>query len=318
MKKVADSILLIALPVLALVLLAHADVHTAQYKTAMVCMMCHKNTHPTFVEGYKKSPHARSMQKADVEGAIVGDFSTNTAFTKDKVAYVLGLGRREQAYLDAGYRVLPAVWDVKTKSWKPTESVDGSTQCIGCHTTGYNAAQKTYAQMGAGCESCHGPGGEHVASTDRKATIVNPRNLDPAKRSMVCGQCHSVGHDAVMVDGKLTPGKLAFPTAYRPGDDLAKSFIDAKPTTAGRNRQYSEFIQSKHSQMGVSCTTCHDPHNTSTNPAQLKKPVTELCLGCHAGKVKDLATHAPNAPADATCATCHMPEGRHNFAKPGS
>jgi predicted CXXCH cytochrome family protein len=306
MKKLCVIVLTIP-AVLVLAMIAHGDVHSAQYKTAVLCMMCHKNTHPAIVAGYQKSPHAKAMQKADVEGAIVGDFSSNTPFTKDKVAYVLGVGVHQQAYLDASYQVLPAEWDVATKTWKSIPAADGSTQCIGCHQTGYNADTKTAAQMGVGCEACHGPGSEHVGSSDHMG-IVNPKDLDSAKRSMVCGQCHSVGQD--------TSGHLAFPANYRPGDDLTKSFVDAKPTTPSRNSQYSDFIRSKHAQVGLSCVTCHDPHDTTTNADQLLKPVNDLCLGCHAAKIKDMATHAPNAPAGATCATCHMPNGQHTFVKP--
>jgi predicted CXXCH cytochrome family protein len=289
--------------------IAICDVHTAPYKATSTCMMCHKNMSKAIVEGYQKSPHSKAMAKADAEGAIVGDFSTNTVFKKDLVAYVLGSGIKEQSYMDASYKVLPATWDVKTRSWKAQEPVDGATQCIGCHTTGLDVKTNTSVQMGVGCESCHGPGGDHVSSP-KKTTIVNPSTLEPAKKAMVCGQCHSVGKDL--------SGKYAFPIGFRPGDDLSKCLVDAKPTTAGRNQQYSEWVTSKHATMGVTCTNCHDPHNTSANEAQLKKPVTELCLGCHAAKIKDLATHAPSAPAGATCATCHMPDGRHTFAKPGA
>ncbi len=286
------------------------DIHTAQYKGATVCMMCHGVKNKPIVEAYKKSPHANTLRKADVADAIVADFSTNKTFTKDKVAFVLGKGRHQQAFLDAAYKVLPAEWDVKSKSWKAVEAVDGSTQCLGCHTTGFKAADKTFTQMSVGCEACHGPGGDHVGAPG-KATIFNPSNLKGKQQAMVCGQCHSVGKD--------TEGIHSFPVGYRPGDDLSKSFVDAKPTSAGRNQQYSEFIQSKHAETGmVSCTTCHDPHNVVGTPGQLVKPINELCLGCHAGKVKDLATHAPKAAADATCATCHMPDGRHTFAKPGA
>jgi predicted CXXCH cytochrome family protein len=308
MKKLflsCATVLGIALVALA----ATGDVHTAPYKGSTTCLMCHKGMSKVIVDGYTKSPHSKAMQKADVAGAIVADFSSNTAFKKDKVAYVLGSGRHEQAYLDAAFKVLPATWDSKAKTWKPTAAVDGATQCVGCHTTGHNTADNTSTQLGVGCESCHGPGGDHVGAP-KKTTIVNPKNLTPAQQAMVCGQCHSAGKD--------TSGKFAYPTTFRPGDDLAKTFVDAKPTAAGRNQQYSEYITSKHAQVGVTCVTCHDPHNTGTNAAQLKKPVTELCLGCHAGKIKSLAEHAPGAPAGAGCATCHMPGGRHIFAKPAA
>lgn len=305
----------IAVPVAALVIVVAAglvtgDVHTAEYKGSTMCKMCHKAMNKPIVDGYDKTAHPVAMRKADAPGAIVADFAASTAFTKDKVAYVLGKGRNEQAFLDASFQVLPAVWDVKAKAWKATPAADGATQCVGCHVTNFDPAAKTWTEMGEGCEACHGPGSEHLAGADKKTTVVNPKNLDKAKQSMVCGQCHSVGKDP--------SGKFAFPVGFRPGDDLAAKFVDAKPVAPGRNQQYSELIQSKHGPAGVGCADCHDPHNVAGIKGQLRKPVNDLCLGCHAAKIKDMATHAPTAPAGSTCATCHMPNGQHTFKKVGA
>ena len=283
--------------------LANGDAHTAQYKGTAMCVMCHKNMHKAVVEGYQKITHPKAMQKADAAGAIVADFA-GSPFTKDKVAFVLGRGTREQAYLDANLQVLPGSWDVKSKAWKATPAADGATQCVGCHATGYDVEKKTYVEAGVGCEACHGPGSEHIAKPGKDSA------LSAKQLGMVCGSCHSAGKD--------TSGKYAFPVGFRPGDDLTKSFVDAKPTAPGRNQQYSELMQSKHGQMGFACTTCHDPHGTTGIATQLKKPINDGCLSCHAAKIKDLKTHAPAAPADATCATCHMPGGQHTFKKPGA
>ena len=309
MKKLT-AILLAGLVVIVTAGLVIGDVHTAAYKGSVTCKMCHKIMHEAVVEGVETSAHPTTMQKADAQGAIVGDFATNPMFTRDKVAFVLGKGRNEQAYLDANFQVLPALWNVKEKSWKPAQALDGATQCIGCHTTGYDAATKSYAEAGVGCEACHGPGEDHMTGSDQKATILNPKNLGAKERAMVCGQCHSVGKD--------TTGKFAHPVGFRPGDDLAKAFADAEPTAPGRNQQYSEFVTSKHAQLGFLCVTCHDPHNAAGIAGQLKKPVNELCSGCHAATIKDMATHAPSASASATCATCHMPRGQHAFRQPGA
>ncbi|MDH7481677.1 MAG: cytochrome c3 family protein [Armatimonadota bacterium] len=284
------------------------DTHTAAYKGSTLCKMCHQNTHKELVEAYLKTGHPKAFQKADAEGAIVADFSSNPVFTKDKVAYVLGKGIKQQAFLDANLQVLPAIWDVKTKKWKPTQAVDGATQCIGCHVTGYNAETKAYVEAGVGCESCHGPGGDHVSNATAKGSILKLTELPRDRQTMICGGCHSKGKDL--------SGKFAFPIGFKPGDDLAKFFVDAKPTTPGLNQQYSEHITSTHyTKLTMTCTTCHDPHNQSGIAHELRKPVNEQCLGCHAAKIKDMATHAPNAAADATCATCHMPYGEHIFKK---
>jgi predicted CXXCH cytochrome family protein len=273
-------------------------------------MMCHKNSHKAVVDGYLKSSHPKAMQKADAPGAIVADFTKNAPFAKDKVAYTLGSGKFEQAYLDGKFQVLPGAWDVKNKAWKAAPSVNGTTQCVGCHSTGQDAATGAMAQMGVGCESCHGPGGDHMKGP-KANPVVKLKALDAKSLSQVCGQCHSVG--------KSPDGVSASPRGFVPGGgDLAKSFVDAKPTGPGRNQQYSEFLQSKHYQAGLSCSTCHEPHGASDLPARLKKPLSEQCLSCHGAKIKDIPTHAPSAPAGSTCATCHMPQGVHSFVKPQS
>lgn len=285
------------------------DIHKAAYKGNMMCKLCHQGLekHKPIVEAFDKTAHPKALQKASAEGAIVGDFSTNPLFKKEDVAWVLGKGRNKQAYLDAQFKVLGAMWYVKEKKWKKAQEADGLTQCIACHTTGFDPATKKWTQDGVTCEACHGPGGDH-AKMGNKAFIVNPKNLVPAKTGMICGQCHSAGKDPT--------GKFVHPVGFRPGDDLAKVFVDAKPTVAGANQQYSEHLQSKHAQVGTHCTTCHSPHsNGATGKSQLKQPVNEQCLACHAGTIKDLKTHAPQAAADATCATCHMHEGVHTFKK---
>lgn len=286
------------------------DIQKAAYKGNMMCKMCHNGLekHKPIIEAFDKTAHPKALQKASAEGAIVGDFSTNPLFKKEDVAWVLGKGRNKQAYLDANFKVFGAMWDVKEKKWKKAQEADGLTQCIACHTTGFDPATKKWIQDGVTCEACHGPGGDHIGKMGNKAFIVNPKNLDPVKKGMICGQCHSAGKDPT--------GKLPHPVGFRPGMDLTKTFVDAKPTAPGDNQQYSEHLQSKHAQVGTNCTTCHSPHsNGATGKSQLKTPVNEQCLACHAAKIVDMKTHAPQAAPDATCATCHMHQGVHTFKK---
>lgn len=263
------------------------DGKTATYKGTAICKMCHKTINKPIIEGYEKSAHASAMQKADAEKAVVADFSKDAPFSRDKVAFVLGRGRSQQAYLDAQMQVLPAKWDVKSGSWKKIEPADGWVQCIGCHVTNYDVEKKSYTEMGVGCEACHGPGSEHLTKAN-KETAPTVDKLSPQLQAMVCGRCHSLGKD--------TSGKYPFAPGFRPGDDLSKVFVDAKPSTPGINQQYSEFIQSEHAAAGLTCTTCHDPHNATGIHGQLRKPVNEQCLDCHKDTVKDMATHAPSAP----------------------
>lgn len=301
--------LVLVMVVAALVLSASAT-FSQDYKTSKMCIMCHKMKHPAIVEGFAKIAHPRALQDATANpAAIVATFDDKSPIKKEDIKYTLGIGTRSQAYIGADMKTLPAEWSVTDKKWVTTTAQDSKTQCIGCHVTGYDATKATWSEIGVNCEACHGPGGDHIAGGGDKTKIVNPNNLAADKQAMICGQCHSKGTD--------TTKAYAFPTTYKPGGDLAAAFIDAQPKTAGRNQQYSDWKTSKHAAMGIGCVKCHEPHGVGTTDAcQLVKPVIALCTGCHANK--DMKTHAPSAPADATCATCHMPGGRHLFSKPGA
>jgi len=63
--------------------------------------------------------------------------------------------------------------------------------CVSCHVTGF-PAESGYAGQGAreplanvGCESCHGPGGEHAA---------NPAKKPPGDAKAACATCHTPEH----------------------------------------------------------------------------------------------------------------------------
>lgn len=212
----------------------------------------------------------------------------------------------------------------QAKAWKETKHAqakpaeDAKGIDLYRRVTGLSPETNQSAEAGVACEMCHGPGSEHMAAKpeNRTKTIVNPAKLEPLegedasgpikREAMVCGQCHS---DLVDADGKTV-----VPCAYRPGDDLTKIAKIGEPKAGQPFQQFAELAGSKHYGK-VACLNCHDPHNTTDQPHQLRKPVNELCSGCHADKA-DIKAHAPTAGDKDTCATCHMPEGRHIFAKP--
>jgi len=79
-----------------------------------------------------------------------------------------------------------------------------NADCLRCHTTGFgkpggfapgDGAQPALA--GVGCESCHGPGGDHVAEGARKqGTIVKLSDkCGSCVILQVCGSCHDDAND---------------------------------------------------------------------------------------------------------------------------
>lgn len=82
----------------------------------------------------------------------------------------------------------------------------GKAECLKCHTTGFGRSGgfppdgTVDAHPGlanVGCESCHGPGGEHVKADARKVgTIVSLTDkCDSCVILQICGSCHDDAND---------------------------------------------------------------------------------------------------------------------------
>ena len=137
-------------------------------------------------------------------GSSFGDRAPET-FSVD---YTLG-AKRYQGYLstlpDGRIYVLPVFWHVASKRWVDWKEItpipDGAhdlrqiwnANCFNCHATniaqGYDVATKrytsTWTEMGIGCEACHGPGRQHVASDGGvgEGSRVEARRTTTARRT---------------------------------------------------------------------------------------------------------------------------------------
>ncbi len=200
------------------------------------------------------------------------------------------------------------------------ESTD--RRCEGCHTTGTqvtwntsgdSAYTATYAEVGIGCEMCHGP---YNGGTGHG---YNPEDLaDTRRANEICGQCHNRGHS---ID-QLGPKTFGYPWnatdgIFTPGDSLDAFFVAGNPDdnpdyfwpddmhSKKHRQQFLDFYQSSkptYPYHEVRCFECHDPHG-SANEHDIVEEIIEveepdtfriptqvdnntLCLACH-------ATHGP-------------------------
>lgn len=260
-----------------------------------------------------------------------------------RVDYVLG-GRRVQQFLttlpDGMIAVLNPTWDSVRKKWissrdahNPEESSRDPVQawnqaCFGCHVSGeqknFDPQRLRYATRwrdpGVGCESCHGPGSEHVAAAKLPATatvrasirasILNPAKLDAARSATICAQCHSLRD--IYVDG-YTAGANYYDyfvpvMQYRDASEDSAYWPDGRP-----RRLANEAIGLWQSQCflkgGATCVTCHSrshDEDVAHNP-QLRGNI--LCARCHsaiAANVTAHTHHGANSPGS-SCLECHMP-----------
>ncbi|HJZ88447.1 MAG TPA: multiheme c-type cytochrome [Polyangia bacterium] len=222
--------------------------------------------------------------------------------------------------------------------------------CIECHSTagqpriepGSGVPASRVAELGIGCEACHGPGADHIAANrsplrrfGRHAaagsaaaaptadpTISNPARLGARAASEVCGQCHGIGCNL----DDWPQGGLR----YRPGQDLeqfrplvraatlasgpCRRPIAAQPGFAASRywrdgmvrvsgREYSALHESRCFRGGhLSCQSCHSMHASD--------PDDQIASG---------------RDGDGACLSCHPSYGadllahtHHRAASPGS
>jgi hypothetical protein len=101
-------------------------------------------------------------------------------------------------------------------------------ECVVCHVVGfeYNSGYRnevaTPHLKNVGCESCHGPGSEHVNNKNRKPALLklmNPYKAPPNETedqkairlrqlNIFCQHCHDVDNDVGWNDPPIKPGEL--------------------------------------------------------------------------------------------------------------
>ncbi len=209
---------------------------------------------------------------------------------------------------------VPGEWG----SWTG-RGMNWNAMCADCHNTavdkGYDPARDAYettmAEMGVGCESCHGPGSDHVswqgghAGESPDPTIASLRApADPALSVDACGVCHA-RREALM---EHLPRGAALLEAFHPELPSASPTFLPDGRIRDEDFEYASFLLSRLHLGGVTCLDCHEPHSGS-----LRLPGDDLCMSCHNAPVGalqapiDRRTHSRHAPDQASCVDCHMP-----------
>jgi hypothetical protein len=275
-------------------------------------------------------------------------------FHNYQVAYVIGINKRQNyltVFPNGAIHVLPVEWDVEQTKWTKNYGLDNyfpgngnywsdngriwQFKCGGCHSTGmkinYDKAthsfNTTFASLGIGCESCHGPGSSHIRAArfnyDReKETIINPSKLPWRLRAAVCGQCHNWGASTAKVSPfrEGFPERYSYPYGFEVGKPLYLFYVNKSVDDKLHHQQYNEWNSSAHAEAGIMCTTCHAVHQEGLhkNPHKaLTKFISDsLCTNCHK-TTKKRAAHRIHTFG--SCIACHMPktegnEHSHTFA----
>ena len=201
--------------------------------------------------------------------------------------------------------------DLGWADYHPADVKIYNYSCFKCHTTGGDTTGTwlagvdglgTFTEGGIGCESCHGPGSEHIA--------------DPSKDNI--DKVYEMAHHDNSLGGLSVGGVVQTPDAD--GDDVNfmcgtchnRDYADPINVSGGfvrHHEQWDEFTATKHGDNGLTCVSCHDPHKRTIWDGD---GITKTCEECHSEQVATV-----NHSGGATCVDCHMPYAAKSGAKRG-
>ncbi len=187
--------------------------------------------------------------------------------------------------------------------------------CEGCHTVNElgNAVTETAGHSATGedryldvqCESCHGPGLDHVQLPGAQQPLAAMSvGLD---LTVGCGECHQGSHHPFAEEwSQSLHAEVVGFAANRPECESCHTGEGALKAW-GIETSFTEqsTVSQPDNHLAITCAVCHDPHG-SANSAQLRFPIDvaneeqNLCMKCH---------HKRGVPDPGTFRGPHSPEG---------
>ncbi|HEX8795741.1 MAG TPA: ammonia-forming cytochrome c nitrite reductase subunit c552 [Polyangiaceae bacterium] len=261
--------------------------------------------------------------------------SSRGSHERRRVDVAVASGRQHQLYAtrneDGSLTLLPVVWTTKAKQWLPLSlyqpadldpaapnyfgAQDMTKGCVSCHLSqayrhvGPDGVKNAYVDLSINCESCHGPGAEHVRRRRAGRTDEVYKDLAPlgsVEESRVCGGCHG-----------FQLKRYVFPPAP---DGLPQIFVTSLLNQSLRpdgtqhltSYQYAGHVLSAgFREKNLHCKDCHAPHGLEARAKDGSSAVGALsnkqCTTCHEELVAPakIAAHSHHS-ASVRCVDCHM------------
>jgi DmsE family decaheme c-type cytochrome len=211
---------------------------------------------------------------------------------------------------------------------------DGIKQDFEASTMGAQMSPGTGMPL-VDCETCHGPGSLAIKGiTEKKVqldaregrqtecdyeTFINLENLPAPAQSLICLKCHTANATFNLHNwnaGEHAVNEVSCSDCHKihAGPDLiVRPKETYKMCFECHEDVRAEFaLPSRHPVLEgkVICTTCHDPHATTSDQLLRKDSERATCSMCHAEKEGPFVyEHSENTE---DCTACHSPHGSVN------
>lgn len=157
------------------------------------------------------------------------------------------------------------------------------------------------------CQDCHPAfqqawmnGAHGRATTDPVFQVAWKEQGEDPK----CLACHVTGYnplDGTYIADGITCEACHSPIAENHPQEPMPTDQSGKLCGSCHSEAYFEWQVSVHREKGLSCSGCHDPHQTGLK----MENSLELCASCHRGRASNF-THSAHSQSGLNCADCHM------------
>ena len=200
----------------------------------------------------------------------------------------------------------------------------GEDMCVECHEGyGEKLAKTQHGKSGFsnlsehGCESCHGPGGQHVE--DPEAWQPRVTDKSPGEQNAVCQQCHDGAaqffwpgstHEGRDVTCTTCHGVHTYKSEVK---QLKAASVTEQCFTCHKDIRAETWKRSHHPirEGQITCTDCHNPHGAQSDKMVNAASINDQCYSCHAEKRGPFLWD--HAPVRENCANCHTPHGSNHL-----
>src|SRR5262245_21403244 len=211
----------------------------------------------------------------------------------------------------------------------------GSQACKDCHSDVTDAFYKNPHNKSivsekelperSGCESCHGPGGQHIAAGQ---TMINFRSIPKEQVLDTCLKCHSqtlsranIRRSSHTVNSIVCTNCHSVHSSPVPKNLLAKTQTNlCSDCHTNVRAQFSLPFKHRVNEGVMNCTDCHNPHGASqptwayaARPRNVdhSKANEEPCIKCHEDKRGPFVFEHSPVRVDG-CRSYHVPHGSTN------
>lgn len=181
-----------------------------------------------------------------------------------------------------------------------------------------------------GCESCHGPGADHVAGGGDKSKIIRFKDLSPKESSGICKKCHNQAATTLWDTSMHARSKVSCIQCHDPHSlgekDLLADVDNVKTSMEGLSRALKQAEMNSNTAAKESADKAAADAEVDKLKAERIKLQEQLknsqavyersaepyiCYTCHkAQQIQNrLPSHHPIMEGKMKCSSCHNPHG---------